>query len=171
MRRCKRGMREADCAQFLAGGALKCLPKLGDGILPFSWSIRRWRYKAPYRTWPGRVGAKARDDVDMKLWHLVTESRRVDLVRPEDLLERGGCPATLFYHDYPVGTGELIYLAYIASLRHEYQPGIGAIVHEQGEAQIKRANLDAVSCKCRVEFKHRLDGDAPARRRRDPVPL
>ena len=48
----------------------------------------RGRHRVPHRLRPGRIAARARDDVDMKLRHHIAERRDIDLVAAGDRLER-----------------------------------------------------------------------------------
>src|SRR3546814_3501419 len=98
------------------------------------------RLLAPDRTGPGRVAAEAGDDVDVELRHQVAERADVDLVGREARLKGAGGAADLLGELLPCAAVEVMDLLEVRAARHQDEPGIDLVVHQQQARKSTRLN-------------------------------
>ena len=108
------------------------------------------RVPPPDRKRPGRVGFVAHDMVQVQLRHLVAERRDIQLVAAERLHQERGKVTGLAQQLQAVVVGELVDFPYIFAVRHENEPGVIAIVHQQQTTQRIAPQRMAIGAQLRV---------------------
>src|SRR5512132_2923640 len=103
---------------------------------------------------PGRIRAEAGNYMDVQLRHQVAECREVELVGPKRLRNRPGYQGDLLDQRQPVGFRQLEDLAGAFPLRHQDEPRIRRVVHQQQLAQAETTEADGVSSEAGMQVEH-----------------
>ena len=140
-------MRRSDTTRMrgLAGSDTGGLFQVAAGV------IARW-HRVPHRAGPGRVAARARDDMDMELRHDIAERRDIDLVAVGERLERAAGVGDLAHQLRLFDHVEIGDFRGQVPARHQQQPGVGGVLDQEHAAERHVADGDGVALEQRIEL-------------------
>lgn len=105
---------------------------------------------------PGRVRLLTHHVVQMQLGYQVTQGSNIHLARLKEV-RQGFRQETGFMHELlAIIQRQMVDLRHPGAARHQNEPGVVGIVHQQQPTQGKITHRQGIGCQPRIQFKFKL---------------